>query len=66
MPYQCNKAALLERMAQLVNEKRLLGVSDLRDESDRDGVRVVIELKRDAGEKHTGCGREYLQPFFID
>eukprot|EP00613_Pedinella_sp_CCMP2098_P070681 CAMPEP_0171933674 /NCGR_PEP_ID=MMETSP0993-20121228/31419_1 /TAXON_ID=483369 /ORGANISM="non described non described, Strain CCMP2098" /LENGTH=998 /DNA_ID=CAMNT_0012574233 /DNA_START=224 /DNA_END=3220 /DNA_ORIENTATION=- len=48
VPYQCNKAALLERMAQLVNEKRLLGVSDLRDESDRDGVRVVIELKRDA------------------
>eukprot|EP00614_Pseudopedinella_elastica_P000294 CAMPEP_0172602244 /NCGR_PEP_ID=MMETSP1068-20121228/22417_1 /TAXON_ID=35684 /ORGANISM="Pseudopedinella elastica, Strain CCMP716" /LENGTH=907 /DNA_ID=CAMNT_0013403533 /DNA_START=29 /DNA_END=2752 /DNA_ORIENTATION=- len=48
VPYQCNKASLLERIAELVNDKKLLGVADLRDESDRDGVRVVIELKRDA------------------
>lgn len=48
LPYQVNKAALLERIATLVNEKKLDGVADLRDESDRDGIRVVIELKRDA------------------
>lgn len=42
------QAALLERIAQLVNDKKLTGIADLRDESDRDGVRVVIELKRDA------------------
>ncbi len=47
-PYQVNKAKLVERIAQLVNQKVIEGVSDLRDESDRDGVRVVIELKRDA------------------
>ena len=40
--------ALLERIAEMVNEKRLEGISDIRDESDRDGIRVVIELKRDA------------------
>jgi DNA gyrase subunit A len=40
--------ALLEKIAELVNDKKLEGVADLRDESDRDGVRVVIELKRDA------------------
>ena len=48
LPYQVNKAALLERIATLVNEKKLDGIADLRDESDRDGIRVVIELKRDA------------------
>jgi DNA gyrase subunit A len=48
LPYQTNKAALIERIAELVNDKRIEGISDLRDESDRDGMRVVIELKRDA------------------
>jgi DNA gyrase subunit A len=48
LPYQVNKAALLERIAALVNEKKMDGIADLRDESDRDGIRVVIELKRDA------------------
>ncbi len=48
IPYQVNKAALVERIAELVREKRIEGISDLRDESDRDGMRVVIELKRDA------------------
>mmetsp|Transcript_3875 Transcript_3875/g.8230 ORF Transcript_3875/g.8230 Transcript_3875/m.8230 type:complete len:961 (+) Transcript_3875:263-3145(+) len=48
LPYQVNKAALLERIATLVNEKKLDGIADLRDESDRDGIRMVIELKRDA------------------
>ncbi|MGD9762149.1 MAG: DNA gyrase subunit A [Candidatus Binatia bacterium] len=48
LPYQVNKARLIERMAELVNEKRVDGIADLRDESDRDGMRVVIELKRDA------------------
>ncbi len=48
IPYQVNKARLIERMAELVNEKRIEGISDLRDESDRDGMRIVIELKKDA------------------
>jgi len=48
IPYQVNKTRLLEKIAELVNEKKLEGISDLRDESDRDGMRVVIELKRDA------------------
>ena len=48
LPYQVNKSALLEKIADLVNDKKLDGVADLRDESDRDGIRVVIELKRDA------------------
>ena len=48
LPYQVNKASLLERIAILVNEKKMEGIADLRDESDRDGIRVVIELKRDA------------------
>ncbi len=48
VPYQVNKSRLLERIAELVREKTIEGISDLRDESDRDGVRVVIELKRDA------------------
>ncbi|NLD67358.1 MAG: DNA gyrase subunit A [Limnobacter sp.] len=46
LPYQVNKRLLLERMAELVNEKRLEGISDIRDESDKSGMRVVIELKR--------------------
>jgi len=48
IPYQVNKASMIERIAELVREKRIEGVSDLRDESDRSGMRVVIELKRDA------------------
>jgi DNA gyrase subunit A len=48
IPFQVNKARLIERIAELVNERKLDGISDLRDESDRDGMRVVIELKRDA------------------
>ena len=48
IPYQVNKATLIERIAELVREKRVEGISDLRDESDRDGMRIVIELKRDA------------------
>ncbi|OLE51889.1 MAG: DNA gyrase subunit A [Acidobacteria bacterium 13_1_20CM_3_53_8] len=48
IPYQVNKARLIERIADLVNEKKLDGISDLRDESDRDGMRIVVELKRDA------------------
>ncbi len=48
IPYQVNKATLIERIAELVHEKRIEGVSDLRDESDRDGMRIVIELRRDA------------------
>eukprot|EP00980_Cylindrotheca_fusiformis_P000148 scaffold24_cov128-Cylindrotheca_fusiformis.AAC.21 len=48
LPYQVNKAALLEKIAALVNDKKLDGIADLRDESDRDGIRVVLELKRDA------------------
>jgi DNA gyrase subunit A len=51
LPYQVNKANLLETIANLVNEKRLVGISDLRDESDKDGMRIVIELKRDANEQ---------------
>ncbi len=47
LPYMVNKAAMVERIAQLVREKKLGGVSDLRDESDRQGMRVVIELRRD-------------------
>ncbi|NET46220.1 DNA gyrase subunit A [Okeania sp. SIO2B3] len=48
LPYQTNKAALIEKIAELVNDKKIDGISDIRDESDRDGMRVVIELKRDA------------------
>ncbi len=48
LPYQTNKAALIEKIAESVNDKRLEGISDIRDESDRTGMRVVIELKRDA------------------
>ncbi len=48
LPYQLNKAGLVERIAELVREKRIEGISDLRDESDRQGMRIVIEMKRDA------------------
>ena len=48
IPYQVNKASLIEKIADLVREKRIEGIADLRDESDRDGMRIVIELKRDA------------------
>jgi DNA gyrase subunit A len=48
IPYQVNKATMVERIAELVREKKIEGISDLRDESDRDGFRVVIELRRDA------------------
>jgi len=47
LPYQVNKAALIEKIAELVKDRKLDGISDIRDESDRDGLRVVIELKRD-------------------
>ncbi len=46
LPYQVNKARLIEKMAELVREKKIEGISDIRDESDRDGIRVVLELKR--------------------
>ena len=48
LPYQVNKAHLVEKIAQLVRDKRIEGISDIRDESDRQGMRVVIELRRDA------------------
>lgn len=48
VPYQVNKATMIEKMAELVRDKRIEGISDIRDESDRQGYRVVIELKRDA------------------
>ncbi len=48
LPYQVNKATLLEKMADLVKDKKIDGISDLRDESDRDGMRIYIEIKRDA------------------
>jgi len=48
IPYQVNKAMLITKIADLVNEKKILGISDVRDESNREGVRIVIEIKRDA------------------
>jgi len=48
IPFQVNKARLIERIAELMNEKKIEGISDLRDESDREGMRIVVELKRDA------------------
>ena len=51
IPYQLNKAKLIEKIAELVKEKRIEGISELRDESDKDGLRVVIEVRRgDSGE----------------
>ena len=65
LPYQVNKATLLERIAELVKDGKIDGISDLRDESDRSGMRIVIELKREAQPKkvlnklykHTRCRR---------
>ena len=51
IPYQVNKAKLVEKIAELVKDKKIEGITDLRDESNRDGIRVVIELKRDAMEE---------------
>ncbi len=51
IPYQVNKSTLVEKIAHLANDKKIVGISDLRDESDRDGIRIVIELKRDASYK---------------
>src|SRR4029077_11473825 len=51
IPFQVNKSSLLEKIADLVKEGRVSGISDLRDESDRDGMRIVIELKKDANPK---------------
>ena len=48
IPYQVNKAKLIEKIAELVRDKRIEGISDIRDESDRDGMRVVVDLKKDA------------------
>ena len=48
IPYQVNKSSMIEKIAELVRDKRIEGISDIRDESDRDGMRVVVELKRDA------------------
>ncbi|MAR96688.1 MAG: DNA gyrase subunit A [Candidatus Marinimicrobia bacterium] len=48
VPYQTNKSALVEKIADLVRDKKVVGISDLRDESDKDGIRVVVETKRDA------------------
>ena len=48
LPYQVNKARLIEKIAELVKEKRIEGISELRDESDKDGMRIVIEIRRDA------------------
>ena len=46
IPYQVNKARLIEKIAELVKDKRIERISDIRDESDRDGMRIVVELKR--------------------
>ena len=59
IPYQVNKAKLIEKIAELVREKTIEGISDLRDESDRDGMRIVIELKR--GEVAGGHPQQPLQ-----
>lgn len=48
IPYQVNKTTMIEKMAQLVNDKVIVGISDIRDESDREGIRIIIELKKDA------------------
>src|SRR5262245_26838422 len=51
IPFQVNKSVLFEKIADLVKEGKVVGISDLRDESDRDGMRIVIELKKDANPK---------------
>ena len=52
LPYQVNKAALVEKIADLVDDKKITGIGELRDESDRQGMRIVIELKREAEPQH--------------
>ena len=53
IPYQVNKARLIEKIAELVREKKIEGIAELRDESDRDGMRIMIELKRsESAEDH--------------
>ncbi|MCP4653442.1 MAG: DNA gyrase subunit A [Candidatus Omnitrophica bacterium] len=67
IPYQLNKTTLLEQIVKIINDKRIEGISDLRDESDKDGIRVVLELKRDAYAevilnrlyKHTSMGTTF-------
>ena len=56
IPYQVNKSRLIEKIAELVNQRRIEGISDIRDESDRTGMRIVIELKRDVNSKR------YIKP----
>lgn len=51
MPYNVNKSRLIEQIADLVNDKTLSGISDVRDESDKDGIRVVLELKKESHRK---------------
>ena len=51
IPYQVNKSTLIEAIAELVKDKKIEGITDLRDESDRDGMRIVIELRKDAMEE---------------
>lgn len=53
IPYQVNKARLIEKIAELVKDKRIEHISDIRDESDRDGMRIVVELKKDANPQIT-------------
>src|SRR5262249_47577527 len=48
IPYKVNKSSLIEKIAELVHEKKIEGISDVRDESNREGIRIVIEIKRDA------------------
>jgi len=55
VPYQVNKANLVEKIANLVKDKKIEGIKDLRDESDKDGVRVVVELKKDTYPKKINC-----------
>src|SRR5437763_10837898 len=71
IPYQVNKATLIKRIAQLVNDKIVDDISDVRDESDRDGMRIVVELKRGAEEqivlnqlyKHTAMQESFSMIF---
>ena len=51
MPYQLNKAGWIEKLAELVNNNKINGIADIRDESDRDGMRIIIELKRDINQE---------------
>lgn len=60
IPYQVNKSTLVERIAEAVKDKRIEGISEIRDESNREGVRVVIELKRDANSEVVQIGRAHV------